>query len=250
MRFEQMTSPELQAVGAGARRPLAVIPCGAVEQHGPHLGVGTDHLIASAVAEAAVARAEGTLLLPAVPYGVSPHHRAFTGTLSLSAATFVSLLTEIGQNLWDDGFLPVFLNAHGGNRPALGVAVSTLGAAGAGAAAITWFEHVRDVAEATLPDAAHGTGHAGALETSVMMHLHGAAVRPDKIKPGSTPEGWPDPHLYAGPSPTIWRSFDAISPDGVIGTPSEASAAAGATLFEAAATRVAGLLTQISKTYG
>ncbi|MFV0335000.1 MAG: creatininase family protein [Tropicimonas sp.] len=249
-RLARMTSPEIAQAAQAGGRPLAVMPVGAIEQHGPHLSVGVDIRLATAVAEAAVERTPGCYLAAPLPYGVSPHHRDFAGTMSLGAPTFVAILSELGGNLWEDGFLPVFLNGHGGNRPALGVAVSTLGAGGVTSAAITYFEHIADTAADVLPDAAGGTGHAGALETSLMMYVARAEVRPDAIPPGRTPDGWPDPHLYAGPAPTIWRPFSGINPTGVVGTPSDASEGAGKTLFEVATDRTSDLLSRIKHNYG
>ncbi|TPW27548.1 creatininase family protein [Pararhizobium mangrovi] len=254
IRLDRLTSPEIAELvrdtHRSGHRPLAVLPVGAIEQHGPHLPTGTDIALSSAVAEAAVYSVPDAVLTAPVPYGVSPHHRDFAGTMSLRAQTFVAILNDLAADLWEDGFTPVFLNGHGGNRAALGVVVSDLGEVGVCTAAITYFEHIAQEAAEILPDAAGGTGHAGALETSLMLHLRPESVRCDRIPAGTTPPAWPDPHLYAKAAPTVWRRFSHINPTGVIGTPSQAEANAGAQLFHAATTAVADLLSRFQEHYG
>lgn len=233
--FALLTSPEAARLAGGSEhRPLVLLPVGAVEQHGPHLPLGVDCWLAERVA---VAMAEGdpqTRVAEPLAYGSSEHHRSFPGTLSLSPQTLIAVLVDLCTCLAADGFLPVIVNGHGGNRAPLQVAITMLGRSDIVAAGFSYFDLVVDEARRILPDAAEGTGHACALETSLMMHLFAATVRRDLIPPGGTPPGWPDPHLYSGAPVTVWRRFEAINPSGVIGKPSEASAEAGAQLFDAA----------------
>lgn len=249
--FAWMTSAEAKALAAsGGRRPLAVLPVGAVEQHGPHLPLGVDIWLAHAVALAAAEGQEGMRVCEPMPYGSSHHHRAFAGTMSLGPSTFIAVLVDLCACLAEDGFLPVVLNGHGGNRAPIQVAITTLGQRGVLSAGFSYFDLIADVAAEVLPDAAGGTGHACALETSLMMHVAGAGVREGLIPSGTTPPSWPDPHLFAGPAVSVWRPFEAIRENGVIGTPSEASAAAGARLFEAAVARSREALLTLRSTYG
>lgn len=249
--FAALTSPEAAALAAaGPLRPVAILPSGAVEQHGPHLPMGLDIWLATAVARAAAEGEPGLRVCEPLPYGSSAHHRAFPGTMSLRPETFIAVLADLAEGLWHDGFLPVFLNGHGGNRAALQVAVATLGPRGVTAAAFSYFDLIADVAAEVLPDAAQGAGHACALETSLMMHVLPDAVRTGLIPEGTTPEGWPDPHLYAAPAVAVWRPFEAIRPNGVIGTPSKATPEAGARLFAAAVARSRETLLRIQASYG
>lgn len=249
--FAWMTSPEVKALAAsGVRKPVAVLPVGAVEQHGPHLPLGVDIWLAHAVALAAAEGQEKIRVCEPMPYGSSHHHRAFAGTMSLSPETFIAVLVDLCTCLWQDDFLPVILNGHGGNRAAIQVAITSLGRRGIVSAGFSYFDLIADVAAEVLPDAAGGTGHACALETSLMMHVAGSSVREALIPAGTTPPSWPDPHLFAGPSVSVWRPFEAIRDNGVIGTPSEASTAAGAVLFEAAVTRSRETLLTLQSTYG
>jgi creatinine amidohydrolase len=83
-----------------------------------------------------------------------------------------------------------------------------------------------------------------------MMHVVGASVREHLVPDGTTPPSWPDPHLFAGSAVAVWRPFEAIRENGVIGTPSEASPQAGARLFEAAVARSRETLLTLQSTYG
>ncbi|MEW9308965.1 creatininase family protein [Labrys neptuniae] len=249
--FAAMTSPDVRALAASqSSRPVALLPTGAVEQHGPHLPLGVDIWLASAVARAVAEGQAGMRVCEPFAYGSSQHHRAFPGTMSLSPQTFIAVLADLGECLWNDGFLPVILNGHGGNRAAIQVAVTTLGQHGVVSAGFSYFDLIADIATEVLSDAAGGTGHACALETSLMMHVLPQTVREDLIPAGTTPPSWPDPHLFAAPAITVWRPFEAIRDNGVIGTPSQASPSAGARLFEAAVSRSREAVLAIQSNYG
>ncbi|MGH6858712.1 MAG: creatininase family protein [Phyllobacterium sp.] len=249
--FALMTSPETRELAAGkARKPVVILPLGAVEQHGPHLPLGVDCWLAEAVALAAAQGQDRVRVAEPLAYGSSEHHRSFSGTMSLSPQTFIAVLVDLCACLAKDGFLPVMLNGHGGNRAAIQVAITTLGQRDIVAAGFSYFDLIGDLAAEILPDAAQGTGHACALETSLMMHVIAGSVRRNRIPAGGTPPSWPDPHLYAAPPVTVWRRFEAIRDNGVIGTPSEASAEAGSTLFAAAVLRSRETILKIQSEFG
>ncbi len=109
---------------------LAVLPIAATEQHGPHLPLGTDTLILEGLLERLRGRrlqAGRALLLPALPLGFSPEHRAFPGTLSVSAPTLLALWCEIGQTVAEAGIRRLLiLNTHGGNSALAQVATMRL----------------------------------------------------------------------------------------------------------------------------
>lgn len=224
---------------------LTLLPVGATEQHGPHLPLGTDWWLAEAVALEAAGRAPGADVAGAVPYGISPHHRGFPGTVTLRTRTFIDLVVDVCASLAADGRVPVVVNGHGGNRGALQVAVAELGERGHTAWAVSYFELLDDVVEDVFPDGHRHVGHACALETSLVMHLWPEAVAADRIPEGGTPPCWPDPHLFTGDRVSVYRRFEDVNPTGVVGTPSLATPEAGARLFEAAADRLAVLLGRI-----
>lgn len=119
-----LTSPEVAQ--ALARSPVAVIPFGSVEQHGPHLPAGTDTIAACVVADA-VAGELGALRVPFGPYGITPIHAGHPGTVSLRRATFEALLSDICEQLVSMGARRfVYVNWHEGNVAALDAVATDL----------------------------------------------------------------------------------------------------------------------------
>jgi creatinine amidohydrolase len=99
----------------------AVVPLGSTEQHS-QLSLATDTLLAERIAIDA-ARPLGIPVFPAVPYGITPLFLGYPGTVSLRVSTYVALLRDILDSLYAHGFRRIaFINAHGGNQPAVGLA--------------------------------------------------------------------------------------------------------------------------------
>jgi creatinine amidohydrolase len=208
------TWPELDG-----RRPLVVVPLGSVEQHGRHLPLVTDTVVAQAVAEAAVPELDGAVLAPALGYGASGEHEDFPGTISIGTEALNALLVEYGRSAgrWAGRLLVV--NGHGGNLDALRSAVPQLRAEGRD---VAWFP-------CGVPG---GDAHAGRTETSLMLHVEPEGVREELAVAGETsPIGGLLPRLRA-------EGVRAVSPDGVLGDPSGASAAEGAELLTALSGRL------------
>nr|WP_246406758.1 mycofactocin biosynthesis peptidyl-dipeptidase MftE [Modestobacter versicolor] len=201
------TWPELEG-----RAPLVVVPLGSVEQHGRHLPLTTDTVVAQVVAEDAVGRLDGAVLAPALAYGASGEHEDFPGTISIGTEALTALLVEYGRSVgrWAGRLLVV--NGHGGNIEALRTAVPRLRAEGRD---VAWFP-------CGVPGA---DAHAGRTETSMVLHVEPAAVREALAAAGdTTPIGQLLPRLRA-------EGVRAVSPDGVLGDPAGASAAEGAALL-------------------
>jgi creatinine amidohydrolase len=98
--WQDMTTDELGRLDVG--RVVAILPVGAIEQHGPHLPVCTDPCIGQGIARRALALLPEHLtvtVLPMLPVGKSDEHLAFAGTLTLSAGTLIRLWTEIGDSI-------------------------------------------------------------------------------------------------------------------------------------------------------
>ena len=229
-----LTSAELES---GSER-LVVVPVGAIEQHGPHLPLDTDTLLAISVAEGIVARAPGTLLGPTLELGCSSHHSAFPGTVSLSTQTFVGIVVDVCRSLTRADLTVVLLNAHGGNRAPLGVALIELTDERIRAYSFTYWDLLGDVvAEELGPAGSNACGHACALETSLMQHLHPDSVREPLIPADATPATWPNPHMFSSDVVQVVRPFEELKADGVIGRPSLATPELGRRLFDAAVER-------------
>lgn len=198
---------------------LVLVPLGSTEQHGPHLPLATDTVIARSVAERAAeelaAEAEGPVLVaPAVPYGASGEHGGFPGTVSLGHEALHLLLVEQVRSLTPWAWRVVFVNGHGGNVRALGAAAGQLRGEG------------HDVGWLSC-EAPGGDAHAGFTETSVMLHLAPELVRMDEAVPGDTrPLSVLLPELVA-------RGVRGVSPTGVLGDPTGATAEDGRKLVDA-----------------
>jgi creatinine amidohydrolase len=229
----RLTSP----AAAQARGAAVLVPTGSVEQHGPHLPVGTDTLIAWAIAREVASTMDGVLVAEPIAYGCSWHHMGFPGTVTLRVTTFVAIVVDVCQSLLDKGFIPILLNGHAGNRAALDVALVELAETGYECAALTYFDLIQEDARALIPDAPTATGHACALETSISLYLWPDAVDSNAIPAGDTPGSWPDPHMFAKKEVALVRRFEEINPTGVIGRPALATAEMGERLFNAAVHR-------------
>jgi creatinine amidohydrolase len=164
-------------------RTVAILPVGAVEAHGPHLPLGTDTLIAAAMARAAAghlsARGWHALLLPAMPYVAAPFAAAFPGTLSLPPDTVSRLLAEIAVETHRQG-CAAFAIANAHLDPAHLQALAAAGEAATARGVARWVcpdLTRRAVAERLTAEFRSGACHAGRYEGSVVL-----AVRPDLVR--------------------------------------------------------------------
>ena len=153
---------------------LAIVPIGAVEQHGLHLGVGADWIQAWNIAEQ-VGKRTDAIVLPVMPYGVSGHHRDFTGTIILKPSTLQKVVFEILDCLNTYGIKKVvFINGHGGNLQAISEAAKEARVKhGIVCAIIQWWDSLVNKQVLGQPAETHG----GYAETSLML-----ASRPEAVK--------------------------------------------------------------------
>lgn len=194
---------------------VVLVPVGSTEQHGPHLPTDTDTVIALAVAHrvAELLADPRVLVAPAVAYGSSGEHQAFPGTVSIGTEALRTLLVELVRSLRTWAGRVVFVNAHGGNVAAVADAVRQLCREG------------HDVA--WLPCATEDVDlHAGYTETSLLLHLCPDRVRLDRAEAGNT-------GMLREILPTLMaEGVRAVSPNGVLGDPTGASAAEGERVLE------------------
>lgn len=197
---------------------MVLVPVGSVEQHGPHLPLDTDTVVATSVAKAVAAAVafriqEEVLVAPAVSYGSSGEHQSFAGTVSIGSSALRSLVVELVRSLSTWAGRIILVNAHGGNIAALAAAVRQLAAEQHN---VAWLPCIVE----------GGDLHAGRTETSLMLHLRPEAVRLERSGAGeirSITEILPA--LKSG-------GVEAVSPSGVLGDPAGASAAEGLRLLE------------------
>lgn len=230
--------PWTQVRELAAREGSTVVwPWGAVEQHGPHLPLGTDALFAERVLEAvlqALPPERPIWRLPAQMLGFSPEHLSFPGTLSLSAPLLLELVSSVGQQLARAGFQRLVLfNAHGGQIALLQTAARQLHERVPALGVLPCFlwSGPEGVAE-LIPEPERSQGlHAGLAETSLMLHLAPEQVGEQRPQGGSPPSDPPPGWDLEGAVPAAWLTSE-LSASGVIGSAAGADAALGAALFE------------------
>ena len=234
-RLAEMPWPKVEqaAIQGGS---TVVWPFGAVEQHGPHLPLGTDGLFADRLVDAVLERLPQELpiwRLPLQNLGFSPEHHGFAGTLTLAPDQLISQVVAVGQQLASAGFQRLVLfNGHGGQIALLQTAARHLRSTVPNLAVLPCFLWSGPEGLSTLipePERSQGL-HAALAETSLMLHLAPELVGPERPcdghQGGSPPEGW----SLEGAAPTAWLTRD-LSSTGVIGDSAGASAALGAELW-------------------
>ena len=207
--FPLTTTVDAREAGAS----VAVLPVGSFEQHGPHLPLATDTIVACAVARA-VAAAHPVLPLPPITISCSHEHAAWAGTVSISARTLHAVVTDIAESLRRSGVPKlVLVNGHGGNHVLSNVVQEAHGAMALFPAPGEWSEARR---AAGIETTSAADMHAGELETSILLH-----VRPDAVRPGGVDWHADDRRhlLTTGMAP--------YTESGVIGSPSLGSARKG-----------------------
>jgi creatinine amidohydrolase len=207
------------------------LPVGATEQHGPHLPLGTDAMLASAVAGDVAARVNG-LVAPVLAYGYKSQPKCgggqhFDGTTSLDAATLVGQVRDTVRELARHGVKKlVVVNGHYENQwfliEGVDLAMREVGASGIGIMRLEYWDFF------TAPTLAkifaqgfpgYALEHAAVLETSMMLHYHPNLVRLDRI-PDDGPADFPPYDFY--PTRSQW-----VPPSGVLSSARAADRAKG-----------------------
>ncbi len=220
-RYEKLTWPEINdAVELGK---VCVVPCGAVEQHGPHLPLDVDMICPTQIAlGAGKALPDKILVLPVVAYGYTGHVMDFPGTINNDFEHFIQHVLDITRSLAYHGFKKILLlNGHGSNMPNLDL-----------------------VARRSNLE----TDAACELETSLYLYLDGDNVRRDLIKSGvisfneeNNPFNWID--LFAAGPGTLATWTSASSDTGVLGDAELATAEKGRQAYEEAVKQLTRFIT-------
>ncbi len=193
----------------GVKSPIVLIPLGSTEQHGPHLPLATDTLIAEELAGRAIHMTDGLMVGPTISVTASGEHAAFPGTLSIGADVMTQVAVELVRSAdWAAGV--VFVNGHGGNHVAVSAAVATL--TNEGRQALAWWPKWPQRNDGGPSDL-----HAGRIETSLMLAIDPGLVRFELA--------------VAGPDTTMEelraKGVRAVSSSGVLGDPTGASGREG-----------------------
>ncbi|MFN0195443.1 MAG: creatininase family protein [Planctomycetaceae bacterium] len=226
-RYEKLTWPEIN--DAVAMNKVCIVPCGAVEQHGPHLPLDVDLVCPLGIAHAAGRQITDQLLvLPILAYGYTGHVMDFPGTINTHYETFIKQVLDVTQSLAYHGFKKIILlNGHGSNMPNLDLAARRTNLeTDAECVVLAWW-NLLTVDKAFLPSWREskfpgGCGHACELETSLYLYLDEENVRKDKIKNGKikmneddSPFNWVD--LFAAGPATVISWTSSYSETGVLG---------------------------------
>ena len=207
------------------RNHLAILPVGSNEQHGPQGPLGTDHLIAKAIAEE-TAKRTGVVCLQVLPFGVSSHHKQFWGTMFISPRTFKKYVKEVCLSLAYYGTNKiVIVNGHGGNRSVLMEIARELREEEIFVSVFQWWE----AANMLLPDlfTPEEKGHAAAEETSVNLALHPRIVNMDMAEDED-----PHKHALAADGVKLPSATADETASGVFGKSTTATAEKGKRVFE------------------
>jgi mycofactocin precursor peptide peptidase len=192
-----------------APAPIVLVPVGSTEQHGPHLPLATDTIIAEELAGRAVHHTDGLMIGPTISVSASGEHAGFPGTLSIGSRVMTSVIVELVRSAdWAAGV--VLVNGHGGNHDAIAEAMSTVN--GEGRRALAWWPkwpRRRDGGPADL--------HAGRIETSMMLAIDPGLVRLELAAAGA------DTSI----DELRTKGVRAISSTGVLGDPDGASGREG-----------------------
>ena len=235
-RFVDLSGPEvIEQISA---RSIFVQPLGAIEQHGPHLPLSTDSVVATAVAEAVVDQYGDEVdawLLPTLEYTKSNEHAWSPGTIWLSVTTLLAVLDDIARCVaTTPAKRLVFLNGHGGNSALANVANREIRLKHG---LMTFLAHpgVPPDQGGVSPASELGMGvHGGTDETSIMLHLAPELVRMELAKRRVPEKIALNQYVRFGGRVSFgWLSNDFF-PDGYIGDPTAATAELGATLFQGA----------------
>jgi creatinine amidohydrolase len=251
IQWENLTTEDLRQPGEAA----ALLPLAAVEQHGPHLPLGTDAMICDAVIDAAASRLEGPtriLRLPTQRVGVSPEHESFPGTLSIEPEIALAAWTALGAAVARAGIRKlVVFNSHGGQpgvvdqmavrlRRSHGLMVTRANIFGLGAP-----EGAVDETELR-----HGL-HGGLVETSLMRAIRPDLVRMDLARDFKSLDqdvvAWSRMLAAEGPGIGIGWLAEDLNPAGVTGDAASASAELGDKLLDHLGHGLARLLEDVAR---
>jgi creatinine amidohydrolase/Fe(II)-dependent formamide hydrolase-like protein/7-cyano-7-deazaguanine synthase in queuosine biosynthesis len=227
----ELTRPEAEE--RLERVDVALLPVGSIEQHGPHLPLDTDafdaEYLAHRVAEAC--SEPRPLVLPLIPYGVSYHHDDFRGTLSVDNDTLSRLVYDVGRSAARNGIRKlVIINGHGGNSPALNHAAQMINRDDRIFVCVDSGE-TSDVDIYKMVETQNDV-HAGEIETSTALAVRPHLVRMDLVT-GRAPRFSSRYLNFTSKRGVSWYAYTKkVSPSGVMGNPSRASAEKGRKMWQ------------------
>ena len=228
MKLAELNWPDMEKV---SRDTVVVFPIAALEQHGPHLPFITDTAEVTAIIERLDQDIPTEILcLPTQWLGYSPHHMQFKGTITAKTDTHINMIVDTVDSMINADFKDILIvNGHGGNVPNMTVALQRLmeNSPQARVYGTSWFayDEISEIIEA----GPHGWGHAGEMETSIMMAIHPDLVQTDRLQQDGHP-------LISALSTQVkrYRMIHEATDQGVYGDPTFGSAEKGHRFLHAA----------------
>lgn len=227
----------------------AILPCGAIEQHGPHLPLDVDYFDAYYLAKKVAEACEHPkpFVLPAIPFGVSYHHSNFKGTLSVTNNALSIFVYDIGMSLAANGIKKIIiLNGHGDNAPTLQYAAQMINRDARIFVCVETGETCdKDIYEMINT---HNDIHAGEIETSTTM-----AIRPELVDMDKAVDGTLDfnNHFldFTSERGVSWYAHtERLSKSGVMGNATLATVEKGVKMWEIMIRRMAEFVETIKNT--
>ena len=250
-KWETLKRDEIAALDKD--KSLVLLPVASMEQHGPHLTVGTDAIILETLIDKMLEKLAfpdyNVLFAPLLRVGKSNEHMAFAGTMTFTAQTYYSVLQEMAQSIAKHGFRKLVLfNSHGGNTDMLNLISRDLRIElGIEVYVFDWWftdfwaDGLKDIKQSGK----YGVFHACELETSLML-----CARPDLVDMSKAVDEDPVPSLQEGyvtlfgPVNVGWKTGD-VTKSGVIGSPTYATVEKGRMLFDYAVEKMRDILEEI-----
>lgn len=256
-RYEKLTWPEIEEAVQQAK--VCIVPCGSVEQHGPHLPLDVDMVCPTGIAlGAGRVLPDKILVLPTVSYGYTGHVMDFPGTINNHYQHFIDHVLDIAKSLAYHGFKKILLlNGHGSNMPCLDLVARRANLETDAECILAAWWNLLTVDKSFLPRWRQskfpgGCAHACELETSLYMYLDGGNVREDRIANGTisfneedSPFNWVD--LFAAGPATLVSWTSSYSESGVLGEAALASAEKGREAYEEAVKQLVRFVTWFHK---
>ena len=236
MIWDELTSSNLAKVD---HKTPVVLPISATEQHGPHLPLATDRIIGEHFARKLhEAIPDDVLILPYVAVGCSEHHMDFSGSLTFTHQTYLSLVVELLDSVASHGFTNLIIsNSHGGNIAIGQVAMEVFGNRhpDVNVVMLTWWRVAQESLLGLTETDAGGVGHACEFETSLIMNIAPHLVDTEQIRAGYPRPtfDWAKSDMLRSGKASVYRTTKQSTYEGVHGDPTAASPEKGEAVTKA-----------------
>ncbi|HUK27689.1 MAG TPA: creatininase family protein [Candidatus Acidoferrales bacterium] len=243
------TWTELEESVKTGRVSKAILPIGSYEQHGPHLPLSTDTMIAEYVANKVSEKCEASFLLPSIQVGCSSEHLGFAGTISLTQKTMAGLIVDIAHSLTLTGFRRLFIiNGHGGNKATIDSTLIEVKQLVPDLSIYSFtildivkqkFDHIRKSERGVV-------GHADEIETSMMLTIAPDCVNMSRAvcEKSLLPEKLSFESNNMTRISFAWKASE-VTKSGVIGDPASATAETGTILLDFAIQVISDIINEL-----